>query len=238
MFKDASFLSNAVTTIETATSALTSNFQLVIAEDGSNSSEIIVPLKTKFNNVTHIQHDERLGRGRALREAWAEIHGDLYLYVDVDMASDLERYDAYKNLIKLQQQYDLVTGSRYLPKSVTKRPLTRRLASVVYNWLVRTVFGTRVYDHQCGFKSFSKRLVQTLSEKAKSDSWFWDTEVIVIAKKMGYTIKEIPIHWTEKKGKKTPLRRLAKDVWLHGVGFLVLAGRVYIRRDFVRSDQV
>ena len=219
--------------LENCTKALTNEFELVIAEDGSNSSEMVKKLTERFDNITYFQRDQRLGRGRALREAWDKVSGDVYAYVDADMASDLERYDAFKNLILLtEHEYDLVTGSRYLPESITKRPLIRWFVSVTYNWLVRTTFGTGVRDHQCGFKSFSRRLVETLSKHARSDSWFWDTEVIVIAKRLGYKVKEIPVHWTEKKGKRTPLKRLAEDIWLHGLGFLTLVWRVYIRKEF------
>jgi hypothetical protein len=147
------------------------------------------------------------------------------------MATNLEHFDAYKKLI-FQQEYDLVTGSRYLHDSVTNRPFTRKMASLAYNWFIRILFRTNVHDHQCGFKSFSKRLVETLSKDAKSNSWFWDTEVIVIAKKRGYRIKEIPVYWTEKKGRRTPLKRLAEDIWLHGLGFLSLFWRVYVRGEF------
>ena len=182
-----------------------------------------------YNNIAYVQHDERLGRGRALREAWSQVDGDVFLYLDVDMAGDLERFDAYGRLINLQSEYDLITGSRYLPESVTNRPLIRRASSIAYNCLVRLMFGTGVHDHQCGFKSFSRRLVETLSKDAMSDSWFWDTEVIVVAKRLGFRIKEIPLYWTEKKGKKTPLKRLMKDVWLHGRGLLTLFWRVHVR---------
>ena len=233
IFRDTSFLPNAVETLEVRTSAVTNQFRIVIAEDGSDSSDIVHKLTRRFDNITYFQHDERLGRGRALREAWDRVSGDVYVYVDADMASDLERYDAFSKLIGLSGQgYDLLTGSRYLPESVTDRPLIRWLASITYNWLVRTVFGTGVHDHQCGFKSFSKRLVEILSKDAKSNSWFWDTEVIVIAKKRGYRIKEIPVYWTEKKGRRTPLKRLAEDIWLHGLGFVSLFWRVYVRREF------
>ena len=66
-----------------------------------------------------------------------------------------------------------------------------------------------------------------MAVEARSDSWFWDTEVIVIAKRMGFKIKEIPIDWEEKKGSRTPLKRLLRDVWLHGTGLLTLTYRVY-----------
>lgn len=73
--------------------------------------------------------------------------------------------------------------------------------------------------------------MECLAVEAKSDSWFWDTEVIVLAKKLGFKVTEIPIYWTEKKGPKTPIKRLMRDVWLHGTGMLRLFYRVYIARD-------
>jgi len=213
--------------LEEATNAIEENFTLLIAEDGSNSTAAVDELKWKYPNIIHIQHDERLGRGKALREAWKTVQGNIYVYVDVDLATDLTKNDAYRNLILSQNQFDLVTGSRYIPGSTTNRPRLRRGASVAYNWLVRFLFHTGVHDHQCGFKSFSRRLVDRLAVEAKSDSWFWDTEVIVIAKRMGFGVKEIPIDWQEKKGQRTPLKRLLRDVWLHGTGLLTLFYRVY-----------
>ena len=229
VYKDTSFLEGAINTLQQHTSRLTSNFGIIVAEDGSDSSSVVKKVMENFNNITYFQHDEKLGRGRALREAWLKVKADTYAYLDVDMAGDLEQLDAYSNLINLQNEYDLITGSRYLPESITNRPLIRRLASIGYNWIVRIMFRTGVHDHQCGFKSFSKELVETLSKEAKSDSWFWDTEVIVVARRLGYRIKEIPIYWTERKGRKTPLKRLTKDMWLHGKGLLHLFFRVHIR---------
>jgi len=229
VYRDTAFLETAIGTLQVHTSKLTSNFRILIAEDGSDSSTVVKKLMERFNNITYIQHDEKLGRGRALREAWSKVDAETYAYLDVDMAGDLEELNAYRKLIDLQTEFDLVTGSRYLPESITNRPFMRRLSSIGYNWLVRIMFGTEVHDHQCGFKSFSAKLVKTLANEAKSDTWFWDTEVIVIAKKLGYRIKEIPIQWTERKGKKTPLKRLAHDMWLHGKGLLLLFFRVQIR---------
>jgi len=216
--------------LEEATRSIATNFILLIAEDGSNSSEIVDRLKHRFQNIVYIQHDQKLGRGKALREAWTNVEGDVYVYLDVDLATDLLKFEAYRQLIDQQNEYDLVTGSRYLRGSETNRPRLRRLSSVVYNSLIRLVFRTGVRDHQCGFKSFSKRLVRILATEAKSDSWFWDTEVIVIAKRLGFKIVEIPIHWTERKGKRTPLARLVRDVWLHGSGLCALIWRVYFSR--------
>ncbi len=228
VYEDSQFLEKATEVLEEATSPMANDFTLLIAEDGSNSSEIVDQLKKKYQNIIYFQSDRRLGRGKALREAWKKVQGDVYVYLDVDLATDLTELDAYKNLVEGQREFDLVTGSRYMPSSTTTRPRLRRAASIAYNSFVRILFQTGVHDHQCGFKSFSRKLVEILSREARSDSWFWDTEVIVLARKAGFKIKEIPVHWTERKGSKTPMKRLVKDVWLHGTGLLGLLYRVYL----------
>jgi len=230
VYRDTKFLGATTVLLEEATQAIDPNFTLLIAEDGSNSSPTIDELKWKYHNIVYRQSDRRLGRGRALREAWTKVTGEMYVYVDVDLATDLEKFNAYRNLIEMGKRFDLVTGSRYVQGSITNRPWLRKAASIAYNNLVRVLFHTGVHDHQCGFKSFSRRLVEQLNLEAKSDSWFWDTEVIVLARKMGFTIKEIPIVWTEKKGTRTPLKRLLRDVWLHGSGLLVLFCRVHFSK--------
>jgi glycosyltransferase involved in cell wall biosynthesis len=228
VYKDTRFLRSATETLEEATNKITSNFTLLIAEDGSNSSDIVKELNQKYHNIVHIQHDQRLGRGKALRSAWNQVEGEVYVYIDVDMATDLTTFNAYANLLDRQEKFDLVTGSRYLANSQTKRPRLRRFASMAYNSLIEAIFRTGVHDHQCGFKSFSAKLIKVLSVEARSDSWFWDTEVIVLAKKFGFRICEIPVNWQEMKGRKTPLGRLARDVWVHGTGMLRLFWRVYV----------
>jgi glycosyltransferase involved in cell wall biosynthesis len=213
--------------LQKSSSALGYEYKFLITEDGSDSSQIVSKLRIKFPNLIYRHHEERLGRGRALREAWNEVEGDVYVYLDVDMATDLERLDAFRKLVESLEQFAMVTGSRYIRGAVTNRPFLRRLTSIAYNALVRKLFRTGVHDHQCGFKSFSKALVKMLSTEAKSDSWFWDTEVIVLAKKHGFSVAEIPIYWNERKGKRTPLKRLTKDLWIHGVGLLALTWRIY-----------
>ena len=239
VYKDTKFLGATSVRLEEATEAINPNFTLLIAEDGSNSSATVDELKWKYPNIIHLQNDRRLGRGKALREAWRKVSGEVYVYVDVDLATDLDKFDAYRNLIEMDKQFYLVTGSRYIQGSITNRPLLRRLSSIAYNGLVRMFFNTGVHDHQCGFKSFSRKLVKQLNVEARSDSWFWDTEVIVLARKLGFTIKEIPIVWTEKKGNRTPMKRLLKDMWLHGSGLLILFWRIHftkLGRNLSKSD--
>ena len=117
VYKDTAFLRRAVEAVEETTPQIAPGFALLILEDGSNSSQLVSELKSAYGNLVYIQHDERLGRGKALREGWEDIDGDVYLYIDVDLATDLTKLNAYRDLIMSHPKFDLVTGSRYVPGS-------------------------------------------------------------------------------------------------------------------------
>ena len=72
------------------------------------------------------------------------------------------------------------------------------------------MLGSKLYDHQCGFKSFKREPLLGLLDEVEATHWFWDTEIMVRAHKHGYKIKEFPVEW--QSGKDTKVN-LAKDCW-------------------------
>ena len=91
------------------------------------------------------------------------------------------------------------------------------------------MYKDQVFDHQIGFKAFSKRLIKDELNNCKSDDWFWDTEIIVRSIHDKYKYVEFPVAWTEKKGKRTSLKRLLSDVMIHGLGMIRLKDTLYER---------
>ena len=76
-----------------------------------------------------------------------------------------------------------------MPQSKVKRPLKRNVASRGFNFLVRTVLHSNLYDHQCGFKSFRRDSLFNLIDKVRDQHWFFDTELFVLAQYQGYKVK-------------------------------------------------
>ena len=102
----------------------------------------------------------------------------------------------------------IATGSRLLPGSSTKRSLRRDVASKGFNLLVRTLLGSKLKDHQCGFKAFDTKKIQPLLNEVEDTHWFWDTEMLVRAQRKGMRVDEIPIEWSEKgKGSTVDLKK-------------------------------
>jgi glycosyltransferase involved in cell wall biosynthesis len=222
---DAAFLERAVDTLREGLTSLEDDYIIVIAEDGSTdgSAELAGKLASSDPSIIHVHDDRKLGRGRALMNAWAIFDGEVYAYVDCDLATDMSFFPQMIGYI--EEGYDLATGSRYVEGADTKRPFLRGITSKAYNLIIRLVFNDGIRDHQCGFKALSRDMVNHLSVESRHGDWFWDTEAIVLAKRDGFKLVEFPIVWEEKKGSRTPLKRLLNDIWIHGKGLVKLLFR-------------
>ena len=209
------------------TPRLGEDFCIVIAEDGSTDGTDVVAkcLEGMHSRVIHFHSAQKLGRGLALKRAWSKLDGDIYAFVDCDLATDMKYFPQLINSIR--EGNDLATGSRYIKGANVNRPILRDFTSRVYNMLIRMMFKDQVYDHQIGFKAFSKRLVKDELNNCKSDDWFWDTEIIVRSIHDNYNFIEFPVEWKEKKGRRTPLKRLITDVIIHGIGLIKLKSTLY-----------
>ncbi len=191
-------------------------YEIILAEDGSTDNSYEICKKLTGRNVKLSHHKEKLGKGLGIRLA-AEISiGDIIGYLDADGATDPKHI---KEAVEYLKDYDIVIGSRYLEKS--DRKLYRKLPSVVYNFLARSILGTRARDHQCGFKFFRRRVFEEISKESTMNHWSWDTEILYIAKLKGFRVKEIPVCWVEKSGTKVR----AKDVVTMAKNLLLIRAR-------------
>jgi len=222
---DAAFLEKAVDAVRERLASHEGDYLIVIAEDGSTdgSAELAGTLASSDPSIVHIHDDRKLGRGRALMNAWERFDGEIYAYIDCDLATDMSFFPQLIGYI--EEGYDLATGSRYVEGAVTTRPFLRGITSKAYNWIIRVVFSDGIQDHQCGFKAFSRGMVEHILKENRDGDWFWDTEAIVLARRGGFKLVEFPVMWNEKKGSRTPLKRLLKDVWIHGKGLVALLFR-------------
>ena len=212
-------------------------YRLSLSEDGSTDGtpEVIRTLQTEFPDLLASTDPERRGRGYALRQLWKTVRADIYAFTDADLPAGT---DAVAQVIEaIRNGADVATASRYKPGATLNRPPLRSSVSRMYNWVVRNTFRDGIYDHQCGVKAFSRGALETLLSESNEDSWFWDTEILVLAKRAGLRVVEIPVTWRERKYGRTPLRRLASDLVLHSAGYVRLVGRV-AKLEFAGPDSM
>jgi glycosyltransferase involved in cell wall biosynthesis len=207
---EAGKLEKAVGQTKQAMTVITPAYEIIIAEDGSTdgTAELASAIAVNDPIVRHIHSDVRLGRGQALNRAFKAARGDVIMYMDVDLSTDLVYLTPLISAIR-DEHYDLATGSRLLRESETKRPLKRSALSAVYNFLVRLILSSKLRDHQCGFKAFGRTPLFHILDEIVDEHWFWDTELLVRAQRKGYRVKELPVHWEDKGAANTKVKAVS-----------------------------
>jgi glycosyltransferase involved in cell wall biosynthesis len=217
--------------VETALNAFRSSlryrWQLVIVDNGSTdgTQAVAEALTAQYSEVKFIHLVQR-GRGRALRNAWLQGKADIVCYMDVDLSTSLVHVPQLLGAIA-HEGYDLATGSRLMRESRTTRSFKREVVSQIYNLLIKALLFTKFSDAQCGFKAVSRRAVEAIVPKIENQSWFFDTEMLVLAEKSGYRIKDIPVVWVEDDDSRV---KIVQTGWEDVKGLVRLRRYLWSRR--------
>lgn len=178
------------------------NWQIVIANNASTDKTAIIGQESEKNNpdkIVYIYIPQK-GRGGALREAWLNFPADIYIYLDIDLATDLKYL--LPLIDSLKSGYDIAIGSRLIEGSNIERSFLREFTSRTFNFLLKFFLNFQIKDSQCGFKGATYEAVQKIMPRVLNNDWFFDTEFLFLAQKNGYKIKEIPIRWIEASNQK------------------------------------
>jgi glycosyltransferase involved in cell wall biosynthesis len=187
------------------------NWQLIIIDNGStDGTQNVARALCGRHPELQFLHLTQRGRGRALRHAWLQSRAEAVCYMDVDLSTDLEHLPELIGAIA-DEEYDLSTGSRLMRESRTRRSFKREAISRIYNVLLKAVLFTRFSDAQCGFKAVSRRVVEQIIPQVVDQSWFFDTELLVLAEKQGYRIKDIPVRWVEDDDSRVKIFKTGWD---------------------------
>ncbi|OGG11611.1 hypothetical protein A2Z00_04520 [Candidatus Gottesmanbacteria bacterium RBG_13_45_10] len=176
------------------------DWHITIADNASrdNTFSIAKDLSSEDSKISAVHLKEK-GRGRAVKYVWQHSKADIVSYMDVDLSTDLKHFPP---LIRaLLRGYDVAIGSRNARGSrVYGRSVLRTLTSKIYIFLIKLTFWVNFSDAQCGFKAVSRRVVDKVVSVIKDNEWFFDTELLITAEKMGYRIYEEPVTWIDNPG--------------------------------------
>lgn len=175
------------------------DYQIIVADNKSTdkTAEKVKQLLVKINRLDYLFIEQK-GKGLAIRTTWQKYLADFdyFVFMDADLATDLKALLPLVSALA-SENYDLAIGSRNLKKSKIQRSLLRRFFSFGYGVLAKLILGTKISDSTCGFKAVSQKVVQAIMPLVKNQTWFFDSELVFLAEKKGFKIKEIPVNWAE-----------------------------------------
>jgi putative flippase GtrA len=185
---------------------------LVTIVDNASTDEtfaVATELASSMPGVAAL-HLPRKGRGHALREAWSTSAAEVVAYMDVDLSTDLT---ALLPLVAplLSGQRDVAIGTRLARGSNVVRGTKRELISRAYNLLLKISLQGRFSDAQCGFKALRREAARQLLPLVEDDQWFFDTELLITAERLGMRMSEVPVDWVDDPDSSVHLLHTAMD---------------------------
>ncbi len=175
-------------------------WMVTIADNASTDATLTIAkeVSRKIKNV-HVVHLDQKGRGRAVKYVWQKSQADIVSYMDVDLSTDLKHFPPLVR--SLLRGYDIAIGSRNVRGArVYGRNLMRTATSKGYIMLIKFLFWVHFTDAQCGFKAVTRQVAHKLIPKVVDNEWFFDTELLILAEKLGYRIYDEPVTWIDNPG--------------------------------------
>ena len=179
-------------------------FQLVVVLNGckDNTLGVVQRAAKDFPSISWLDFPAPIGKGGALIEG-LKLAGkaDLIGYVDADGATPPH---AYLDLVKKIGVADCVIGSRWLPGAVLHQaqPWLRRFTSRCFHLVVESFFWMHIKDTQCPCKVAKRAAIEKIHASLCIADLAFDVNLLVSLKRAGFTIKEVPIEWTDVVGSK------------------------------------
>lgn len=173
------------------------SYEILIVNDGSKDStaEMAERLTHIVKNLRLIDNKENHGKGWVVRQGMLEAKGEIRLFTDADNSTSIDQFS--KMIPYFKQGYQVVIGSRDVEGAqlIPAQPWYKSLAGDMGNLVIQILLLWGMWDTQCGFKAFTAEAAEKIFHLAKIDRWSFDVEILSLAKKLNYKIKEIPVVW-------------------------------------------
>jgi len=171
--------------------------EVLVVDDGSEDRtvEIVRGWMERSTRLRLVRNVGNRGKGYSVRNGLLQAAGEVVMFTDADLSAPME--EAERLLAAIQEGADVAIGSRWMDRTrqTIHQPLYRRFFGRCFNWVTRTVMGLPFKDTQCGFKAFTRAAAQVIFRLQRIERWGFDPEILFIARKLGYTIREVPVTW-------------------------------------------
>ncbi|WP_263368712.1 dolichyl-phosphate beta-glucosyltransferase [Edaphobacter bradus] len=171
--------------------------EVLVVDDGSKDSTaaIVQSWMLNYPRLHLVQNPGNRGKGYSVRNGLLQAAGDIVMFTDADLSAPME--EAERLIAAIHDGADVAIGSRWLDRArqTIHQPLYRQFFGRCFNWITRTVMGLPFKDTQCGFKAFRRPVAQVIFRLQTIERWGFDPEILFIARKLKYVIREVPVTW-------------------------------------------
>ena len=187
--------------------------EIIVVSDGSKDRTVEVTnnLTKEIKNLRVLDFKENIGKGFGVKKGMLKALGKFRLFTDADNSTPIDQIE--KMWPWLEKGYDIVIGSRDVEGAILDppQPPLRQLTGEVFKYFRKIIVGLwGLEDTQCGFKAFTKEAAGNIFPKCKINRFAFDPEILLIAKKLRYKTKEIPIYWKNDLQSKVKLKSMLK----------------------------
>ncbi len=172
-------------------------YEIIVINDQSRDKtrEIVGGLIKENKRIKIYTNEKNYGKGYSVKKGMLIAEGEYLLLSDADLSTPIEELD--KLISWLDKGCDVAIGSRSLRESqvIVHQPFYREMMGKIFNRLVKILCLPDFIDTQCGFKLFKKEAAKKMFSLSKINRFAFDVEILYLAKKNNYRIKEVPIRW-------------------------------------------
>jgi glycosyltransferase involved in cell wall biosynthesis len=195
------------------------NYELILSDDGSTDGTLEkLQAFAQQRASAKVLANQHRGKGPTVSSGMLAATGKWRLFTDFDQSTPLPELE---KLLAYTDRYQIIIGSREIKGALRdKEPWHRHLMGRGFNWLVQTLAVPGIKDTQCGFKLFSQEAAAALFSKlqiygqdSRQEDAFtgaFDVELLFLARKLGFAVKEVPILWRHYQ---TDRVNPVKDSW-------------------------
>ena len=207
VYNEAAFVPRALPALISEMEKLGEAYRLHVVENGSTDDTAAVVRKVAGEAPVIVDSLEAADYGAAMRHGFLEAEGQWIVNFDIVYFSA----DFLRRVLDTEGA-DLVIGSKRDPRSDDRRSVVRKVATLVFNLMLRFILGSRVTDTH-GMKAFTRELVKKIAPSVGSTQDLFDTELVVRAERAGYRIREVPVVVEEiRSARSSLLRRVPRTV--------------------------
>jgi dolichyl-phosphate beta-glucosyltransferase len=172
--------------------------EIIVVNDGSTdeTADLVRDFACQAPEVRIMENPTNCGKGFSVRNGLIHAHGEIVMFTDADLSAPIEEAERLFAAIETDGA-DIAIGSRWLASSrqTHRQPLYRQFFGRCFNALTRAVMRLPYADTQCGFKAFTRQAAQTVFQLQTIERWGFDPEILFIARKRHYKVKEVPVSW-------------------------------------------